>query len=194
MGSSGGGGGGCRTCKAWLQSPLRFFDFGLYKVNWIHRAKREFLNSHHTPPSPSSPHLASCRCRRTASPPSGRSSRDPGCHSRRGSTGRRRPLPSSTPRTRSRRGPTPSWPCCTGRGPSSCWGRSSSWRGRRGTGRGCSEYSYVILLWTKKCNDDGIWKCFLCRTPGDSSATLQLLGAFFNTFIWWMVFVLGSVS
>lgn len=46
-------------------------------------------------------YLASCRCRRRASPRWGRSSRGRGCHSCSGSTGCRRPRPSSTCRTRS---------------------------------------------------------------------------------------------
>lgn len=72
-------------------------------------------------------HLASCRCRRTASRPSGRSSRGRGCRSCSCSRGCCRPRPSSSPGTRSTPGPTLSWPYCTCRGPSSCWDKSLFW-------------------------------------------------------------------
>lgn len=72
-------------------------------------------------------HLASCRCRRTASRPSGHSSRGRGCRSCSCSRGCCRPRPSSSLGTHSTPGPTPSWPCCTCRGPSSCWDRSLFW-------------------------------------------------------------------
>ena len=104
-----------------------------YSKQKHHHVTKSKTSLSHRRPWRGPSYLASCRCTRTASRRSGRSSRGRGCRSCCGSTGCRTPRPSSTCRTRSTRGWKWSSLWCTCRGPSSCWGTSWCWTGRGNT-------------------------------------------------------------
>lgn len=80
-----------------------------------------------------SAHLANCRCRRTASPRWGRSSRGRGSRSCFCSKGCHTPRLSSTCHIHSTLDWRLSYQACTFRVPSSYWDRSWSWKGRKRT-------------------------------------------------------------